>query len=219
MHHLLAQKVAVVFSKTGPAIYHSHHDLIRFWERAVKRANLPMRMTQGFNPHPRIIFPHALGLGIASRHEEVELELHLALNPESILDAIKNAAGDTLGIERVVNLPPIKKSRQIVSSSYQIQGWKNTSTEQLETALRKIDDMTEIIVLRGAPNQKRSMDIKPFLKALSVILVDENPTLKLTLEHKPSGSARPDEIATSIANILGVDPFSLTIMKTEMTLL
>lgn len=218
MKHLLEQKIAVVFSKTGPAIYHSHHDLIRFWERAVKRAGLPMRMTQGFNPRPRIIFPHALGLGITSMHEEVELELHKRLDIDSILHAVKDAAGDTLGIESIIDLPPVKKSRLIVSSSYVIEGWENNSLEQLEDATKKIAALPEIVVQRGAPNQTRSMDIRPFIKTLDAVQNEESPVLMLTLTHTLTGSARPDEVASLAASILGVDKFSLAITKTDMIL-
>lgn len=217
MLHQLSQKIAVVFSKTGPAIYHSHHDLIRFWERAIKRAKLPMRMTQGFNPRPRIIFPHALGLGIRSMHEEVELELHERLETGHILDAIKSAAGDTLGIEKIIDLPPVKKSRQIISSSYRIEGWQNYTVRQLAEVAEKIPALPEIIVVRGAPNQERKMDIRPFIKILKADQ-DDLPVLSLTLVHTLTGSARPDEIASLAASMLDADKFTLAITKTDMAL-
>lgn len=214
-NHTLTQKIAVVFQKTGPAIYHSHHDLIRFWERAVKRAKLPMRMTQGFNPRPRIIFPHALGLGITSFHEEVELELHKQLNTETILDAVKNAAGDTFGINNIIELPPVKKSRQIVSSSYTISGWENTTKEQLQHAANTITNLPEIIVHRGTQKPQRTLNIKPFIRSITII--NQN-TLELVLTHTTTGSARPDEIIALVNASLDTKNPVLNITKTNMTL-
>lgn len=214
----MLQKTAVHFAKNGPAIYHSHHDMIRFWERAIKRAELPMRMTQGFNPRPRIIFPHALGLGIASMHEEVELELCVVLDKNHILQQIKFAAGDTLGIIDAVNLPPVKKSRQLVASTYRIWGWPDSVAARLGSVAQAIVEYPEIIVERGAPGKKRSLNVKPFLHTLVAAQDNGKPVLDLGLIHNTSGSARPDEIASLAASLLDVDKYSLSITKTGMTL-
>ncbi|MDR1745136.1 MAG: TIGR03936 family radical SAM-associated protein [Planctomycetota bacterium] len=212
----MAQKSAVIYSKTGPAIYHSHHDMIRFWERAVKRAALPVRMTGGFNPRPRIVFPHALGLGITSLHEEVELEFHTGIARRELLDRLMGAAGDTLAIRDAVNLPPVKKSRQIVASGYSITGWTALSRDKLPGAVDAILSMTEIPVERGAPDSRRTMDIRPYLRELRY--EEAGGALRLGLAHTQAGSARPDEIAKLAAGMTGMDHHDLGIEKTSMRL-
>lgn len=190
--------------------------MIRFWERAVKRAELPLRLTQGFNPRPRIIFPHALGLGIASRHEEVELELHARLGLPELLQRLRDAAGDTLEIRDAVNFPPVKKSRQLVASSYAISGWSAAAGPRLADAARGILGMESIPVERGAPGNRRSLDIRPFVAGLDYDAAEG--VLILKLAHSNAGSARPDEIAKLAAAIVGDDPWVLAIEKTAMTL-
>lgn len=212
----LMQKTAIRFAKVGPSIYHSHHDMIRFWERAVKRANLPMRLTQGFNPRPRMVFPHALGVGIASRHEEVELELHAAVPLDDLLRRITDACGDTLDILEAVNLPPVKKSRQMTASFYRICGWPASANETLGGIGDLILGRGEIVVERGAPGDKRRVDIRPHIK--SVAYDAAAGCIELELSHSQSGSARPDEIAKLAAAEAGVDWRDLTMEKTGMCL-
>lgn len=212
----MLQKTAVAYAKTGPAIYHSHHDMIRFWERAVRRAGLPVRLTQGFNPRPRIIFPHALGLGIASLREEVELELFRAVPVDELLDRVRAAAGDTLEITGAVNLPPVKKSRQMQTSSYLVRGWSDEGFSLLPGAVSAIVSLEEIVVERGAPDNRRRLDIRPFLGGL--FCDPEERALRLDLIHTLTGSARPDEAARLAAERTGDDPCDLTILKTGMTL-
>ncbi len=214
----MSQKSAVIYSKTGPAVYHSHHDMIRFWERAVKRAALPVRMTRGFNPRPRIIFPHALGLGISSLHEEVELEFHTGIARRELLERLRNAAGDTLEIRDAVNLPPVKKSRQIVASDYSVTGWSASARKTLPDAAAAILAMTEIIVERGAPDSRRTMDIRPYLRELRCEDAPDAGALHLGLAHTQAGSARPDEIARLAAGLTGSDWHDLAIEKTFMRL-
>ena len=71
----IAQKVEFRFAKRGALRFASHHDLMRLWHRALRRAGLPIRLTRGFNPRPRVVFPTALELGVESEDEVVEIEL------------------------------------------------------------------------------------------------------------------------------------------------
>lgn len=215
-HSLLAQKTIVRYAKTGAAVYHSHHDMIRFWERALKRAGLPMRLTQGFNPRPRMIFPHALGLGIASRCEEVELELYRPVEKTELIRNIVATCGDTLEILGVENLPPIKKSRQLSASSYRIRGWSANAAGLLPNAIRAFLAMQTIEVERGAPGDKRRLDIRPYIKGLTFDIADNS--LVLSLLHTRNGSARPDEVAKLVAAQTEDDWHNLQVEKTAMTL-
>lgn len=229
--HALTQKTVVAFAKNGPAIYHSHHDMLRFWERAIKRADLPVRMTQGFNPRPRIIFPHALGLGIASACEQIEIELHDHIDNNALLDKIKAAAGDTLGILGAFDLPPSKRSRQIISTSYEITGWPDTiDAPALQDAIARLLALPTIDVTRGAPGKERSLDVRPYVDSLTVgpeaanMETVETETagpdcvVSLRLSHNSTGTARPDEIVSCLTEMLGIEKYALAIRKTAMKL-
>ena len=72
---MIQQKVEIRFEKGEALRFISHHDLMRAFQRAVRRAGLPVRLTEGFNPRPRIVFPVALEVGVASLDEVAEIEL------------------------------------------------------------------------------------------------------------------------------------------------
>ena len=63
-------RISVEFFKKGDMRFISHLDLVRLFQRAVRRAGLPVKMTQGFNPHPKISIKRALKLGVESGSEE-----------------------------------------------------------------------------------------------------------------------------------------------------
>ncbi|MDR1518600.1 MAG: TIGR03936 family radical SAM-associated protein [Planctomycetota bacterium] len=212
----LIQKSAVRFAKTGAAIYHSHHDMLRFWERLVRRAGLPVRLTQGFNPRPRLVFPHALGLGIVSRLEEVELELHSRLDNREIQRRLSLASPGAVEILEVRGLPPAKGSRQIVASSYRLSGWPGDDSPALGQAAAELMAKPEIQVERGAPGEKRRIDIRPFIKKLA--LDAGSDSLELAVSHTRTGSARPDEAAKLLAAAINRDWRDWRIEKTGMRL-
>ncbi|MCM8784531.1 MAG: TIGR03936 family radical SAM-associated protein [Candidatus Omnitrophica bacterium] len=76
------QKIIAKYSKTGPMIYISQLDLLRVFQRALRRAQVPFVLTKGFNPRPRISFKRALKLGVESFDEEVTFYLEPPLEPE-----------------------------------------------------------------------------------------------------------------------------------------
>src|SRR5262249_54516063 len=81
---LVRRKVRLRFRKGGDLRLVSHHDLMRCFERMLRRAALPFRSTQGFNPKPRLVFALSLPLGVVGREEVVELELDGDLDPEEV---------------------------------------------------------------------------------------------------------------------------------------
>ena len=68
-------KINFVFSKKGQMKYISHLDLMRLFGRALRRAEFPIKMTEGFSPHPKLSIKRALKLGIESENEEATIVL------------------------------------------------------------------------------------------------------------------------------------------------
>jgi radical SAM-linked protein len=78
-------KISFVFSKTGMIRYISHLDLMRALTRAMRRAGLPLKMTQGFSPHPKLSIKRALKLGLESQNEEASIVLKEFIKPEEFI--------------------------------------------------------------------------------------------------------------------------------------
>lgn len=74
------------FGKGESTIYISHLDLMRLFNRAARRAGLPVSLTQGFHPHLKIRLNKALKLGVSSENEEGEFELENRMDESEILN-------------------------------------------------------------------------------------------------------------------------------------
>ena len=72
------KNVRILFSKTGRAKYVSHLDLVRAMTRAVRRANIPLWYTEGFNRHPYLTFASPLSLGYEGLRESVDIRMEEA---------------------------------------------------------------------------------------------------------------------------------------------
>ena len=78
----------VTFSKTGDMAFISHLDMMRLFQRAARRACLPVTMTQGFSPHLKISITRALKLGVESSAEEAVFHMDRAMRPQEFIDSI-----------------------------------------------------------------------------------------------------------------------------------
>ena len=86
------QRLLFRFRKEGQARFLSHHDLMRLFERALRRAALPLRMSQGYHPHPRLSILSALPLGLEADDEALEVQLQPPLPPAEALARLRAQA-------------------------------------------------------------------------------------------------------------------------------
>lgn len=81
-------KLEACFCKKGVLKYISHLDLVRLFQRAVRRAGLPVSLSQGYTPHYRISFSDALKLGMESENEKIGFTIDKWIDPEEFKDRI-----------------------------------------------------------------------------------------------------------------------------------
>ena len=79
-------KIEATFCKKGILRYISHLDVVRLFQRAVRRAGVPVRLSQGYTPHYKISFGQALKLGLESENERVVFAMDLQMDPEEFKD-------------------------------------------------------------------------------------------------------------------------------------
>lgn len=84
----VAQRIRVRFGKTGELRFLGHLDLVRLWDRALRRANLPIAFTEGFHPLPRVTMASALALGMTSEGEWADFELTTAVDLPTFQSAL-----------------------------------------------------------------------------------------------------------------------------------
>ncbi len=101
-------KVKFIFAKKGFMKYISHLDLMRLFMRAFRRAELPIKITEGFNPHPKLSITRALKLGLESENEEAVIVLRDYIEPEQFKEKLQRQLPqgvEVKNVERNFQLP------------------------------------------------------------------------------------------------------------------
>ena len=81
--------------------YISHLDLMRLFMRAMRRAELPLKMTEGFSPHPKLSLKRALKLGIESEQEEASIVLRFPVIPEDFKNRLQKQLPEGIQVKDV----------------------------------------------------------------------------------------------------------------------
>ena len=106
--------IRIQFSKTGPVKFIGHLDTMRYFQKVLFKSGLPVRYTEGFNPHPILEFANPLGVGISGNGEYLDFELEKELDPGFIEKSINNALTPGFALNRLTVLedrvPGVKKA-------------------------------------------------------------------------------------------------------------
>ena len=152
--------VRIFFSKRGRAVYISHLDLYRVFQRAVKRCKLPVWETQGFNPHIYITFALPLALGTEGVCESLDTKLTEELSFEEIRDRLNSALPRDIRI-LYADEPKIKPT-EIAESEYEVN--IDCDFEKLNAFFLQEQIITEKKTKKGISE----IDLKPHIRLLEL---------------------------------------------------
>lgn len=94
-------KLIFIFSKKGAAKYIGHLDLMRLLSRAMRRADLPLKLSEGFSPHLKLSLKRALKLGVESENEEGAIVLRLPVEEEEFKIRLQKELPEGIQIKNV----------------------------------------------------------------------------------------------------------------------
>ena len=161
-------RVLVRFSETDMARYISHLDLLRLMQRVLRRAGVPLSYTQGFHPHPKMAFASALGVGIESRSEYMDLSLARDVDTKATMDDINRVLPAHIRVLGIKEINPSVKGLMgmVTAASYQLH--IPVGEAELAERCRKIVEADTYIRIIRKKGQERDVDIRAGLHRLSV---------------------------------------------------
>lgn len=184
----------IVFAIGGDLRFLSHHDTLRLFRRALARADFPVRFTEGFNPHPKIMIPLPRPVGIASRDEALVVETTREIDPDTALPQIRKQTPE--GIE-LLSLRRLQRGEQLEPQRvrYRLDA-SDLKMDDLEARVERLFATTCIPIERISPKRKqaRQVDIRPYLVDLQAI----GHSVEFTLLVTGGGTAKPAEIAGAL---------------------
>lgn len=205
-----------LFEKTGNARYISHLDLMRVFQRAFKRAGLPLTHTQGFNPRPSVSIALPLSLGVESQCELLDFELERPYACAEIREKLNAALIDGVYIREVYEQGQKIKNLALLQSRLVLEYDRHIS-DAAEDVIQSLFSRPELIVEKKGKNGTTQQDIIPMLRRLAVKKLSDREVEITALHSCQNPSLNPMQLSAAITKYLpGLSPDYVRCFREEI---
>ena len=201
MSDTYVQRMRVTFETDDTVKYVGHLDMARAWERAIRRARLPLAYSQGFNPQARMHFAAALPVGFTGQAELIDVFLDAEVEPAGFLARLAPAlpAGIRLtGAEPVSReLPSLQAA--ISAARYRVELETTESDETFASRLAAFMARAEAWRERRRGKEVARYDLRPLVQSLTYTGPCElGQSFDTVMRAEPGATGRPDELLAEL---------------------
>lgn len=214
----MAQRLRVTYRKDGPARYVAHLDLMRTWERAIRRARLPLTYSQGFTPHPKLQLAAPLPVGTAASSELIDIWLDEWMPPAEVSARLSAQLPGGIGIVHVEPVDERSTSLQAASiaARYEVRYARADIDEPaLSSALAGLLALETLPWEEARGEKSRAYDLRPAILDAEVRAEDDAIVLAVRLSLRDGASARPSSVASALG-LAGIEPLMTTRTALEL---
>lgn len=214
------QRVRITYEKGELIKFISHQDEFRLWERAVRRANLPLLYKQGFNPQPHMQFASPLGVGFTGARELLDITFSPPVPPEELAERLraKLPPGVALHHLQEIDLKTPALQDRLIGADYTIILYAEPEeivAGRIEESIQTCLAQAEIWRERQRKGTAYSYNLRPLIFELNYQGYDpetEEHRIFLRVQQRAGATGRPDEAVDA----LGFDDFARTLRRDRL---
>ena len=189
----LFKKLSIYYAKLGRAKYFGHLEMVNIFLRALKRAQIPIKYSQGFHPKPKISFDDPLPIGIESHQEHFILAVADYVKPDDVVEGLNTHLPEGLRIHDCRLAPLKSRAHSAKSNVYQvaIPGYEFDPGK-----LASFANCSEVVITRANRKGKlKKIDLKAMVEEIEV---SNSKHLSMTLKSEPGKTIRPGEVLREV---------------------
>ena len=211
-------KIRVKFSKHGAMKFIGHLDILRYFQKAIRRAEIPIVFTEGFSPHMVMSFASPLGVGIESEGEYMDIEIK---SPIASADAIRQLNEVMVEGMEVLSFRQIEEGKAgkamslVAAADYTVSfrpGYE--PTDGWQKRLEEFAKKDSIVILKKTKKSEVETDIRPMIYALSV----DGDNVHMTLATGSAANLKPELVMSAFLKNEGFElhSFALSVNRDEV---
>lgn len=212
-------KIRIRFKKEGVMKFIGHLDMMRYFQKVFRRANIDIEYSQGFSPHQLISFAAPLGVGLTSEGEYMDIFVHSCDDSKTMIDRINAQMVEGVSIFSFKQiLDETKKSNAmslITAADYIISFRENNCPPGInKDSIHKFIEQKEIIVSKKTKKSISQADILPMIHELKF----EHGQLLMRIAAGSAANLKPELLMSALYHMLGLelDEFNLLIHRVDM---
>lgn len=203
----------VRYARRGPMRFMGQLEVTRLFSRAVRRAGLPMRYSQGYHPQPRIMFGPSPPVGVASEAEYVELELWRKVAPEEALRLLAAAVPDGISILELSEVPMKSAPVSAIITGFDYVVRPGSSGSAFNPAkVKEFLDLETMMITQKREKGDREVDLRSRVKYLEI---GEEGELRLGVLVLEGPGVKPQEVVAGAFGLSEEEARGLDIVRTN----
>ena len=192
-------ELRIRFIRSEGVKYISHLDIMKVFERAVRRAEIKIAYSKGFNPHPHIVFGLPMGVGLSSFSEFADIFLDETMEPEIFIEKINRELPEGVKVlDAKVKTAKGNIMSQIEAASYEVSVRKSHNYDDIlyQAKLKEFLAKDTIMFLKENKSGKRVIDIKPLILEVEVKSseADDRVVFHMLLKAGQNGNVKPEQV-------------------------
>lgn len=202
-------KARIKFRKNGVMKFIGHLDIMRYFQKAIRRAEIPIAFTSGYSPHMIMSFANPLGVGLTSDGEYFDIELTESIASKEAVRRLNEQMVDGMEIVSFVQIPDDKKSKgmSIVAGADYLSSVKNGSLpEDLAEKLEAFYAQNEICVVKKTKKSEKEVDIRPMIYKLEC----RDGKIYMRVVAGSVQNLKPELVTEAFVRYLGMDAEEVT---------
>lgn len=212
-------KIRIKFAKYGAVKYIGHLDVMRFFQKAIRRADIDIKYTEGFSPHQIMSFAAPLGVGMESMGEYLDIEVNSMTSTKDMEDALNQVMVDGISILSVRILPDSSKNAMAsVAAAGYTAAYRNDGFP-IEDMAQKLSDFYAQECINVTKKTKKStieMDLKTGIYELRQDK-DNASVIYMLVDASSSGNIKPSMVIDAFCSYCNVElpPYSYQITRLD----
>ncbi len=204
-------KIRIKFRKYGVMKFIGHLDIMRYFQKAMRRADIDICYSEGFSPHQIMSFAAPLGVGITSDGEYLDIEVHSSKSTRETLADLNDTMVDGVEITGYVKLPDNAKTamslvaaadyRLFFKEGYDIPFTKSEVEQAIEAYFTK---PAEVLITKQTKKSEKIMDLKQLVYEFKAEGTEETPEFYINLSTGSSDNLKPELVLESLFNYMNV---------------
>lgn len=218
--------IRIKFKKYGIMRFIGHLDMMRYFQKAIRRAGIDIAYSEGYSPHQIMSFAAPLGVGITSDGEYFDIEVKTTCSSEESIQALNDVMAEGVSILEYKQLPDTAKTSMslvaaadyLVSTKQGYEPFAQTLSELEGKVQAFYEGQSEICITKQTKKREIQMDLKPLIYEMKTVGEEDSPALILKVSTGSTDNVKPELVLEAFCHFHGIsyEPQSFQVHRLEV---
>ena len=208
--------IRMKFKKSGCMKFIGHLDIMRYFQKAIRRADIDIAYSEGFSPHMIMSFAAPLGVGLTSEGEYVDLQVNSCASSKAAVDALNSVMVDGMEVVSFKLLPETVKNAMasVAAADYFVNFREGYAPENWETKFENFLQKEEMLIIKKTKRSEAEVDLKPMLYKAEI----RDGGIFMQVACGSVNNLKPELVMEAFAKDaeITLEPFALEVCRLEV---